>query len=343
MTDRELQEWGASRRMPDPSPAEAARLVARARNSRWRWVPWLLLPVVPAGMVAVAAAVVLAIVLWRGPVPGALPPAPEIAEIAPPVLGTGTHALGADEIEVAGAVVARREALRTILDLQEGAVTVHAAKRAPGEQLVVVSEEWSVAVVGTRFTVVRDPFSVVVAEGVVTVGRGEEQWTLRAGDRFERGRPVRPAAPPPELSELRRQLLAGDSEGARAGLGKRLSHDPGDTAAWTLLGQLEARAGRRDEAVAAWHQVIARGAPAEAQRGRFEAAVLLEDRPSEVVPLLRAFLTTPDPLSAEARLRLGRAELAVGDPAARQTLEQLVRSHPGTGPAEIARGLLGSL
>jgi hypothetical protein len=87
--------------------------------------------------------------------------------------------------------------------------------------------------------------------------------------------------------------------------------------------------------------VIGRGTLAEAQRGRFEASVLLEDRPADAIPLLVTFLATPDPLRAEALLRLGRAQVAVGDrDAARATLSDLVAAHPGTGPAELGRQLL---
>lgn len=345
MNDRDLQDWGDARRMPDPSPAEARRLVARAEQGGRRWLWWLLLPVVPVGLVGLAAAIALTVLWWRWPAPDGVP-TPSIADVAPPVLGTGSHPIGDDRIEVDGAVVARREEGRTILELRQGAVTVQAAARAPGEQLVVVADGWQVTVVGTRFTVIRDPFLVDVAEGVVDVGHGETRWTLRAGDRFEGGRPIRrpTSLPPlPELTALRKALLAGDTDGARAGLQTRLARDAADVGAWTLLGQLEARAKRRDEAVAAWTQVVAHGKPAEAQRARFEAAVLLEDRPSDVVALLRAFLATPDPLAAEAGLRLGRAELAVGETdAGRRTLESVVREHPGTGPAEAAQALLRS-
>lgn len=346
MNDRDLRAWGESRRMPDPSAAEARRLVERASSRSWRWVLWLLVPAVPGGMVLVAAAALL-VVWWRWPSPPTEVPAPEVAVVVPgpDLLGSGAHTVGADEVVVDGEVAASHEPGRSVLALQRGTVTVHAAKRAPGEALVVVSEDWTVLVVGTRFTVVKEPFAVHVVEGVVAVQRGDDRWTLRAGDHFERGH-LRPKATVvlPELSDLRRQLLGGDPDGARVGLGKRLAADPDDAAAWTLLAQLEARTGQRDPAVAAWREVVARGTAAEAQRARFEAAVLLEDRPADVVPLLTAFLASPDPLAAEARLRLGRAQLAVGDgAAARVTFEQVVADHPGTGPAEIAQQLLLTL
>ncbi|MEQ1565171.1 MAG: tetratricopeptide repeat protein, partial [Myxococcota bacterium] len=157
-----------------------------------------------------------------------------------------------------------------------------------------------------------------------------------------RPRPARTGRPPPppalpEVEALRQQVLGGDRQGARAGLHQRLAARPGDADAWTLLAQLEARDGRPDDAVAAWREVIARGSPAAAQRARFEAAVLLERRPAEVIPLLEVFLASPDPLAAEAGLRLGRARLAVGDrEGAVRALEQVAREHPGTGPAAEA-------
>ncbi|MCB9798041.1 MAG: tetratricopeptide repeat protein, partial [Alphaproteobacteria bacterium] len=151
-----------------------------------------------------------------------------------------------------------------------------------------------------------------------------------------------PAPPPlPSVEELRAALLAGQLDQAREGLERRLARAPGEVDAWTLLAQAERKAGRTAEAVRAWREVIARGAPAEAQRARFEAARLLEAQPAEAEPLLRAFLQTPDPLAAEARLRLGKAILAQGrrDEAA-QTLEVLVSEHPGSASARAARALL---
>jgi hypothetical protein len=347
VTDDDLQRWGASRQMPAPSPAEARRLVARASSRSWWWLGWLVLPVVPGGLVLAASAAALALALsWSTSTPEVSVPEVAPAVIAedpgPPRLGPGTHVLGTDEVAVDGEVVVAERGDATVLDLARGTVTVHAARRAPGASLRVVSEDWTVVVVGTRFTVVRAPFSVEVTEGVVEVQRGADRWTLRAGDHFEDGHlRAKPVAPLPALPDLRTQLLRGDAVGARTGLGQRLAADPDDTGAWTLLAQLEARAGQREPAVAAWREVIGRGTLAEAQRGRFEASVLLEDRPADAIPLLVTFLATPDPLRAEALLRLGRAQVAVGDrDAARATLSDLVAAHPGTGPAELGRQLL---
>ncbi|MEQ1502872.1 MAG: tetratricopeptide repeat protein, partial [Myxococcota bacterium] len=151
--------------------------------------------------------------------------------------------------------------------------------------------------------------------------------------------PGKPVAP--ELGALRRQLLGGDPDGARDGLRLRLDRDPADVGAWTLLAQLEARTGRTAASVAAWREVIARGTAAEAQRARFEAAVVAEGDPAAAIPLLEQFLATPDPLAAEATVRLGRARRATGDESgARAAFEAVIRDHPGSAAADAARTAL---
>lgn len=332
-----LQEWGAARALRAPSPAEAQELVARARRRRW------VRRVGPVCVLALAVAL-----LWVGLRPGkevgTAPEPPAVAEVAPAgpeVLADGTHHLDGDVLEVEGVV----EVLGGRLALTRGRVTVTAHPRAEAP-LEVVAGSWSVRVVGTVFTVVRDPFEVAVAEGIVEVVRGEDQWRLGAGQRFADGRVVRPRpAPPavPELAELRAQVLRGEVEGARAGLARRLDVHPDDHEAWALLAQVHTREGHRDEALVAWSRVVDLGGR-PAQRARYESAVLLEDRPAEAVPLLRAFLETPDPLAAEARLRLGQALLDLGDASgARAELEAVAAEHPGTRPASKAAQILADL
>ena len=183
-----------------------------------------------------------------------------------------------------------------------------------------------------------------MVEGVVAVV-GDSEWTVRAGERFEHGALVAgPRAEPSRvhtIAPLRRLVLSGDEAGARAGIRKRLRMAGDEADAWVLLAQLETRSGHIDEAVSAWREVIALDG-ASAQQARYEAALLLLDQqPTQAIPLLRSFLEQADPLAAEARLRLGRALLAVGDQQeARVTLRAVVDGHPGTSAAVGAARLL---
>jgi hypothetical protein len=341
--DDELRAWGESRRLPPPTLDEAAALVRRAQRSRWRWL-WLLAPVVPAGLALAALALLVAIGLYRtAPAPDPAPPPlvliPPVPVPDPVVLETGSHAVGDDQLEVDGEVAVTVEADRARIELRAGSVTVQAAPRAPGRSLVVEADGHEVHVVGTRFTVVRSPFDVSVEHGVVEVVRGAEVVRLGAGERLRprSERPVRRF----DLAAARAKILSGAADEARVELVDHLARDPGDTDAWSLLALLERRAGRVAEAVAAWREVVARGSVDEAQRARFEAATLLAGAPAEAIPLWEAFLERPDPLAAEARLRLGQARAAAGDrEGARREWERILLDHPGSGPADAARALL---
>jgi TolA-binding protein len=70
----------------------------------------------------------------------------------------------------------------------------------------------------------------------------------------------------------------------------------------------------------------------------------LEEQPSRAIPYLEAFLSTPDPLEAEARLRLAKALHSLGKIGeARLQLEQITSAHPGTGAAKKAKKMLADL
>jgi hypothetical protein len=353
--EKDLQEYAEQTRMDPPSLAEAQALVARARRSApapRRMVRWGL---------AAAAAAALVVVLWPGDEPTVEVPvvaiimAPEVEIpaplVAPRLLGPGRAELGADAVEVmeGGRVTVISEAAsdgpsaHTRLRLDQGRARFEVGKRTGGATFSVVAGDFQVRVIGTAFEVERSPFQVLVESGVVAVLQHTQQWTLRAGDRFSEGRVVRAAvAPPvPELDALRRLVLSGNLAQARAGLKLRLDADPADVGARVLAAQLETKLGKRDAAVRHWERVIARGSPTQAQRARYEAAVLLSGSPPQAERHLRAFLETRGPLTADARLALGRALLAQGkSDAARAQLEQLVREHPGATPARVARELL---
>lgn len=138
-------------------------------------------------------------------------------------------------------------------------------------------------------------------------------------------------------------MLQGDATGARQSLLDHLAANPRDIEARALLAQAETKLGHRSAAVSAWEQVVDAGRPNTARRARYEIARLFEDRPQQAIPWLEAYLADPGPLVPEARLRLGRAQAALGLPEAEQTLNRVIADHPGTAAAASARALLGEL
>ncbi|MBX2798892.1 MAG: tetratricopeptide repeat protein [Myxococcales bacterium] len=335
----ELRAWAAERQRPRPTAQEAGALVARAERRRWwrrgRFGLVVLLPV---------AAALLSWVLLRSP--GVQPVATPVAAWT-----AGTHEVDGDQIEISEGGRVQR-ASPTELVLQRGEVRVTARPRPADDALAVVVGERRVEVVGTLFTVTAEPFGVVVTEGVVVVTDPPHRAVLRAGERYPAVADVAPAAPVdvpapapsavPELDGLRRAMVRGDRALALQGLLQRVAADDADADSWVLIAQVHAAEGRQIDALAAWRNVIVHGRARQVQRARFESAVLLEAQPDQVVPLLQAFLRDPGPLEPEALLRLGLAQRALGDEAATDTLQTLIRTHPGTDAAVRARTVLGA-
>jgi hypothetical protein len=151
---------------------------------------------------------------------------------------------------------------------------------------------------------------------------------------------------PPDEATIRQWLLDGDTSRAERALVARLALAPRESSSWWLLGETRRRAGQPREAVTAYRRVIELGNPSEANRARYQVALLLEERLGDAagaIPLYRAYLTgSPRPLEAAAQLRLGRVLSSRGDADARSVLEDLVRLHPGTPEADQASRLLGT-
>ncbi len=351
--EQDLQDWANENKLPNPTPGQAAALVMRAKARRSparRAVQW--------GIPALAAMAALWLIFSPAPQPDALTPIPPVAKApaAPtptPIqwLDPGRQAVGRDIVEVtAGSqvqVVAQGKT--TELALAKGSVRVEADKRSGGEQLQVTTGEWTVQVVGTAFEVEHSPFAVRVFSGIVDVLRADKSWRLRANDRFEDGRVIRPEPPvqPPStqtLDSIRAAIVGGDVEQARTALALRLTQHPGDTDSHTLLAQLEAKAGNAALAVTQWKAVITHGTPRAAQRAHYEIAILSDKAPKQAEHHLQQFLKHDSPLQADARLRLARALQALNrTDQARAELQRIVQDHPGTTPARIAREILDSL
>ena len=353
--DNDLREWGESRALPSPSSADTAALLEAARSRQagrsWRVV---------APVVLAVAAALLVWLLWPSPeeppalVVSPVEPTQEPAVELPPEpiwLAEGAQAVGSDEVVVGSGtrVQVVESGPRTLLTLASGTVTAQVTPRQSDGAFAIETDGYRVEVVGTRFTVQEAPFEVHVEEGVVEVVAGDERWRVAAGGRFIDGRVVEPVPPAPilpalpELSDLRQQVIAGELEAARQGIQTRLSRNGRDAESWALLAQIEGKASDPAAALIAWRQVIDSGTPAQAQRARYEAARLVTD-PVEAEALLRVFLTEAGPLTADARLRLAQALIAQGRrDDARTELSRIVAEHPGTGPAQVARGLMQTL
>lgn len=146
-----------------------------------------------------------------------------------------------------------------------------------------------------------------------------------------------------ELRRLRAAIIDGRLVEAESGLRAYLEHSARDATAWSLLGDCLRKLGKWRESVDAYRSVMRVGQGTEAQRARFLAASVLQDRlkdPRAVIALLEGYgedqITTP-----EARLRLSRALVAVGEVRkARSTLDAILAGKPAGSIAQEARRLL---
>lgn len=154
---------------------------------------------------------------------------------------------------------------------------------------------------------------------------------------------------PPLLDHLaqgRKLLIEGRLEPARQSLMRHLSCRPADAEAWSLLGDCLRKEKKHEAAVAAYRKAIRWGSPHLADRARFLAAAILQDRLGRhrsALKLLDAYLTRGRgrPLAAEALLRKARSLLGLGrkDEAAR-ALREVADNHKGTTSATTALRLL---
>ncbi len=166
--------------------------------------------------------------------------------------------------------------------------------------------------------------------------------------------PVRPpvVAPEPALpsvSQARSWLLKGEGDRAIAALQERLAADPDELASWSLLALAQRRAGDTDGAFASWTRVAQGATGAEQAQALYELAVLHQETGDAAGALahleaLQAQGQLNRALVPDARVRMGRAQLAVGQAqAGKETLTEVVRDYPGTQPAATATGILAGL
>ncbi len=149
-----------------------------------------------------------------------------------------------------------------------------------------------------------------------------------------------------ELSLWSDWILRGEYDRAGVALEEYLKNSRGDAESWTLLADCRRKQGKWRESVEAYREVIKTGGARAANRARFNAAILLQDRLGNhgaAARQLRAFLSEKDrsrTLEAEAMVRLARSHLHMGEDAqARQLLERVQAQYRGTS-ASIEAGRL---
>jgi TolA-binding protein len=189
-----------------------------------------------------------------------------------------------------------------------------------------------------------EPSDVEDAGGDRSVATGGDKRHGPAAEQVEE------AAPEFDRSVGRQLILEGRYSEAQQLLEEHLASAPGDGASWMLLADCRRKAQDWQAAVDAYRRVVGAGSPRAANRARFRAAVVLQDRLGsyrDAAQLLDEYLqagAAVKPLESEAMLRSARASLALGQrPRAISLLEQILEHHAGTSAAVQARQLLSTL
>ncbi len=150
-------------------------------------------------------------------------------------------------------------------------------------------------------------------------------------------------AAPPDLDTVKQWILEGDFTRSEEALTRRLAKTPDDTATLALLAVCQRKSGHPRQAVQTLKQVIEVASPAERNRARFKAGVILQDqlgRDAEAVVLFDDYLEDRNDKranDAEARIRLAKSLKRCGDlKRYEQVLRKVVALHGGTEAAEQA-------
>ncbi len=149
----------------------------------------------------------------------------------------------------------------------------------------------------------------------------------------------------PNLAEVRKKVLRGEYSNAMSMLAARLKRSPRDAEALELLATCHRKTGDWRGAIRSFESVVEHGNAGRANRARFMAAALAQDKLKDhglALGLLEDYLADrPRPLEAEAMVRLAKAQLALGNRAAAQTtIEKILEKFPGTPATLQARKLI---
>ncbi len=160
--------------------------------------------------------------------------------------------------------------------------------------------------------------------------------------------PKKPRPQEMSLKDVRRLVLNSQYSQARVVLVERLKHSPREAESWDLLAIFLRKAGDWSGAIESFERVIEYGSADQANRARFLAATLVQDRQKDNIRaqvLLVNYLTHwPRPLEAEAMVRLARAQLGLGKRIEAQAIiTKIIEKYPGTPSAFLARELRSEL
>jgi hypothetical protein len=250
-----------------------------------------------AGLVAVAAGLVL--VLTRG-----APPAPSAAVVNPSHIETGETpsrlAVGESTIEVgpSSAVVASGDDVHGVLvGVEKGKVECEVTPRKARPPFVVQAGNVRVRVVGTRFAVWRDAGSVrvSVAHGAVEVSRGAEVTMLRDGESWPSAeaapRAPTSVAPTPSADDSPPMTPTPSARPASARPSLPVPPATGQDAQHAYEAAAGSEASDPDGAMAAYRRLASSGGP-WAPTAQFAAGRLASDRgrSAEAKKLLEDYL-----------------------------------------------------
>ncbi len=161
---------------------------------------------------------------------------------------------------------------------------------------------------------------------------------------------TRPQGTPSSIEQCQTWIIQGRLQQASTALDEHLAHTPNDHRAWHLLADCRRKAGDWTGALAALDKVIDRAPPRVANAARFEAGTIWQEKKSRhhrAIDNFSAYLAAANlrrPLAAEALLRLGRSQLALGNTdAAKRTFGKVITDHNGTVAASRARKMLDDL
>jgi len=154
-----------------------------------------------------------------------------------------------------------------------------------------------------------------------------------------------------ELERWRAWVIEGRLDEARSALRSHLESHPRDAAAWSLLADCERKRASWDDAVAAYDELVSLSAGEQADRARYKAALILQDRLGDhrrAIELLERFVeggTSGGGLLVDkARVRLARSLAATGKLSrARTQLEQVIENAADAETVAAARQLLEQL
>jgi len=158
--------------------------------------------------------------------------------------------------------------------------------------------------------------------------------------------PVALSIPPDAIARWRHAPAAGKCHEVVAEIRRALRVHPAQREGWRELADCLRVLGEHAQAAAAYRDVIAHAAPADAEGARLFLAELLQDRlgdPAGAERELRAFLQRSQPplLEASTRVKLARALLSQGKSApARAELRRVIQRFPSSPPALEALDLL---